>query len=149
MAEPNRRARPMILHTTEYMVTEWYHAVPPDVNMDQLLDPAHWTNVARRMQPHQRVRVDCEDGSWTALLFVRDVQRNAVQMAVQEFVDFDQVKGAGKLSDPDRERYDVRWGGPAIKYRVIRLSDGEEMARNMTKAQANEYVESRILVDEK
>lgn len=146
--EINMRARPTNLVLLDYATRQWGLFVPPDVGMDQLLLPEFWAHVAvRQLKPFDDVRVSCEDGSWTALLFAREVERAAARMGVIWYKNFDEADCAPKLTPAEREEYEVKYRGPQIKHVVIRKSDKQEMIRNITKRAAEDYIRERMKMD--
>lgn len=115
-------ARPNTLQTAEHFVTTWHVTVSPDMPFDEVLKPDYWTNVARKMRPHQRVIVDCEDGSYTATLFVRSAQRLSAHVEVISKSEF----GKADTGPVDgKSGFEIKWAGPSHKHRIIRKSDNE------------------------
>lgn len=146
--EINMRARPTRMSLLNYTTNHWGLIVPPDVGMDQLMLPEFWAHVAlRQLKPFDDVRVSCEDGSWTVLLFAREVERAAARMGVIWYKNFDEADCAPELIPAESEEYKVKWRGPQIKFVVIRLSDKQEMIRNISKPAAEEYVRERMKTD--
>lgn len=143
----NMRERPAMMQPYDYRVVTWYHTVSPDVSLKDVLEPAFWANVARKLQPHHRVVVDCEDGSWSAKLFVREAERAAARMGVESFVDFDKAKSAPKLEPEAVEEYEIKWRGPQHKHVVVRKSDTQEMISGLSKEAARAYIADRVRVD--
>lgn len=85
-------ARPNNLQLVEQQVLTWYFRVPVEMPFDELLKPDFWTNVGSKLSPHNRILVDADDGSWTALLFVRSAARISAVVEViskTEFSDID------------------------------------------------------------
>lgn len=144
---PNMQARPMTLVPAEYAITTWYVAVPPSVDLDEALQPAFWAHCARQMKPNQRVIVDSEDGTWTALLFVRTVERAAARVAVLSYVDFNEAKSGPALDAATSEEYEMKWLSPGAKYQIIRKSDRQEMGRGFEKDDAILWIRERQKVD--
>lgn len=147
--EINMRARPTNLLAFDYAVVTWHLTVPPDVGMDQIMLPEFWAHVARKLQPHHRIVVDCEDQSWSARLFVREVERVSARVAVEAYNDFDKAEGGPELTPAEREEYEVKFRGPQIKHVVIRKSDKQEMVRGLSKRDAIDYIQQRQRLDEK
>lgn len=146
--EINMRARPTSLVLLDYTTRCWGLTVPPDVGMDQILLPEFWAHVAvRQLRPFDDVRVFCEDGSWTALLFAREVERATARMGVIWHRNFDEADCAPELIPAESEEYKVKWRGPQIKFVVIRKSDKQEMIRNISKPAAEDYIRERVKTD--
>lgn len=139
------RARPTMLRAAEHYIVTWYHTVPPETPFDEMLKPDFWAHVAAKLRPHHRIVVDCEDGSWTATLFVRSAQRLSAVMGVLSKTDFkgaiEHAPAAMQASD-----YDVAWGGPAHKHRVVRKSDKSVVKHGFdTPEQAQQWVKNHIM----
>lgn len=139
--------RPATLLTTEYTVTNWYLSVPPHLSPEDLLDPSFWAIVATRMKPNQRVTVDSEDHSWTAEYFVLDASRTAARVALLNVVDIAAAKKSGAPGPQKGETYTIKWLSPTARYQIIRDRDSEEMARNLSKEEADAWVRGRAQVE--
>lgn len=140
------RARPTQIMPAQSLVMTWHYTVPPAISLDDLLKPDFWSHVAVRLRPHNRVIADAEDGSWTATLFVRSVNRLSATMAVQSFMEFGE-KSALSDSVATFADFDIGWGGPAHKHRVVRKSDGAIMTKGHdTSEDAGMWLKNHIAV---
>lgn len=134
MSNASMRARPTVLFPVEHRVTYWHHTVPAETTPDDLLNPEFWTHVATNLRPHSRIMVDREDGAWTATLFVRSATRLSAVVAVEHFVEFGGRQA--HPSEPGADDYEIGWGGPAHKHRVIRKSDRQVMEKGFETPEA-------------
>lgn len=137
------RARPNVLREEAHYVVTWHHTVPADMPFEEMLKPDFWTHVARNLRPHHRIVVDCEDGSWTATLFVRAAGRLSASVAVLSRTVFEDAPAL-----PAAETgYTVSWGGPSQKHRVVRKSDSEIVRHGFdTKEQAAAWIKNHQAV---
>ena len=111
------------------------------VTMEDVLNPAFWVHVARKLRPYAQIEVRSEDGAWWAQLLVTDVGRLWAKVQPICFVELAQ-------SDPDEPidpLYEVGWGGPHHKWRVVRKSDNKVIKAEFgDKAQAELWLKEHI-----
>lgn len=146
------RGRPLRLIPEEFSSTRYRLYVPPEVGGEpveprNLLDPKFWTHCAKQLKLHDEVRVICEDGSWVAKYFTRGVGQNEVHMAMIEEIWLDKVPNSTGANLSTEEKYEVKWGSPTVKYRVIRKSDGFVVKEGMSKQEAEQWAKDRVLVE--
>jgi len=109
-------------------------------NMDSVLEPGFWSQVAMQLQQGDRIEVYKEDGTEWAELIVQYSDRVSAKVAFLSRVDL-KPQSADEV-DPD---YKVEWAGPHDKWRVVRLSDKEkvrigEPSRERANAWLSNYV---------
>lgn len=92
-------------------------------NPDDMLDPAYWVHIARRLTPLDRIEAIAEDGSWLQELIVMYTGQNMVRVARLAIINLEAV------STDDGETYEIKWAGPGDKHRIIRKADGAIMGR--------------------
>lgn len=108
---------------------EWDVTVDPDTTVDDLLHPAFWAHVSgvTFSGSNNLVNVYWEDRSQIAFLYVRYYDNVSAKM---ELLDHKVFGEKVTLSAPDK--YDVKWGGPNNKFKVIRKSDGQTIRENLS-----------------
>lgn len=119
-------------------VIRQYHVVPEhNTPYERVLEKSYWSHVANRLNPSDLIQVEPEDGSYWALLLVRNV--SSIEVSVVPLVEkhFETEPEELEASDPE---YRVKWNGPSDKYIVQRVSDGEKIASGFSKAEANKWI---------
>ena len=132
--------KPTRLLTREQAVRTWHITVEPDQTLEDVMEPAFWCHVAKMMEPHQRIHVDVADGTWSAVLMVRDVAPHSVATSLEFHADMSEdVATLGDAAD-----YKVEWAGPHHKNRVVRVSDNMVIKHGFAqKAEAEAWVRER------
>ena len=96
------------------------------VTIDDVTEPGYWAHVAEKFQPFRTyIDVVAEDGSWYAKLFVIASERNWAKVDVV----YHKSVGKKEVAKPE-SNYDVNFA-PAQKWRVVRKSDKEVMAKDI------------------
>lgn len=124
------QAKESQIQLAEFRRTVWQMEVPSGTKLADVIQPEYWRNVSGRLKRNDRIEVSCEDGSWRADLAVEGVGRMSAHVTVMHAVE-----SKGAAADPagtSDSRYDVAWGGPAHKWRIIRKSDNEVIAHGYT-----------------
>lgn len=138
--------RPSTLRAIEFETAQWVLRVPQNVEADHLLDPKFWALCARQMRPGQLIYAFHASDEWFAQLYVLDANVSGARVAVLNHVDLTKARTSPEMG-VDGEAYRVDYGGPHVKHRVIRSSDGMEIASGLSKAKAEAMVADRVLVD--
>lgn len=103
-------------------VRNCYRVVPENATpFEALLDPAYWAHVSAKLRPTDKIEVEAEDGSYTALLIVRDAGRLYAKVAVVYYVKLDPVEVGAAAVVPSE--YSVSFKGPLLKWCVTRGKD--------------------------
>lgn len=125
----------------EFARNVWVAVAPHGETLESALNPAWWAGVASQFKMWDRIELRAEDGSWFAELVVVAASRLAVDARVIGHTEFDAQPTVVAPSDPDAlpSGYDVNFGGPVHKYRVVRKADGEVMAHGMSKKDATAW----------
>jgi len=118
------QAKESQIQPADYRRTTWQLQVPSGTTLDDVTRPEYWCNVAGRLKRNDRIEVVCEDAAWRADLAVESIGRMSAKVTVMHAVE----QGAGATIDTGDSHYDVGWGGPAHKWRIIRKADNEVMA---------------------
>ena len=101
----------------------WHYVVPEEgTPFEAILDPGYWAHVAAQMAPGDWVEVDAEDGSYTALLKVRDAGKLYAKLSVFQLTIFDE-KVEVMQGGPALAGHVVKWRGPVHKWCVLRGAD--------------------------
>lgn len=102
------------------------HVAIPEhaVKFEELANPAYWAHVAARLRIGDRIEVMPEDGSYFAELIVQDAGKQFAKVAVLRHVKLEAIEVRGE--DLSAE-YEVKWMGPAKKWRVMRRKDRSEL----------------------
>lgn len=133
-ANPTPRLHPSHFFSAETRRNVW--SVVPVFGTDykSLLMPTYWSNVARRLRPGDLIEVTAEDGSYFAQLFVLAAEDKAAAVAQLSYTELHTVEM------PDAaDGFEVRWGGPIVKWCAVRMKDHQRVIEKMdTKAAAND-----------
>ena len=125
-ASPKKKSvHPSRFRPTEVARNSWF--VVPEVGtpLTTVLEPGYWAHIAARLRPNDRIEVDAEDGSWTALLIVQSVSRLAATVAVLFSRELAPPEAA-----PLPEDLRVVWKGPMHKHAVVRTTDDKTILQS-------------------
>ena len=103
----------------EYERRVWVANVEQGVTPEDIINPAYWALIAKKVSPYDHIEARAEDGSWIAFLIVTGCDRTWVKVVVDHIV---------KLTTSDvaltqSEKHELAWKGPMRKWSVIRMSD--------------------------
>ena len=112
------RILPELAARKRWCVTPPSGSIPED-----LCEPAYWKHVVSEigLKPNDMVDATCEDGTWFAVYLVLHVGPLHAKLQMLSEYSLVAVDAIAKKS----ETHEVKWKGPAHKYVVSRLSDGE------------------------
>ncbi len=101
----------------------WCITPPAGVLPEDLCDPAYWKHVVAEigLKPNDRVDATCADGTWFAEYLVIHVGPTHAKLQLLAEYSLAAVTNLAKKT----KTHEVKWKGPAHKYVVRRLSDGE------------------------
>ena len=103
-----------------------FSAMPePGTSLKDMLAPRYWAHVARELKPGFRIEVVPEDMTWLGELYVYRVGPGYAIMKVLNAWDFEPADEEEMMLQDDD--YEVRWGNPTTKFRIIRTADGNVM----------------------
>jgi hypothetical protein len=111
----------------------------PDIGttFEDVLQPDYWAHIATRFRPTDLIEVHPEDGSYFAVLYVRQSDRLWAKVAVVQHVQFEQPAEARE----DNE-FTVKHNGRFHKWIVLRNSDREILAKELeTRADAERWID--------
>lgn len=137
--------KPLSLNLEDHYNAKWTHFVPPGTDVEDVKDPSFWMNVARQLRIGDEIKVLTEDMSWRAVLIVRAVGRVE---AVVQVLDYTELGDAANMMPEVQDNpYEVKWGGPAAKFRVHR-KDGGEVVKDQfqTKEAALQWVSNHLKI---
>lgn len=123
--KPLPKSKPTILPAAfglaEHKRHDFVADVPPELKVEDLLEPGYWAHVAVEMQPFDFIEARWEDGSRIAHLRVVFAERTYAKV---KLIDVEEL-GEESAEEPEVSlTHDIKWRGPANKYCVIRKSDG-------------------------
>jgi hypothetical protein len=96
----------------------WAIVVPSDVTLEAVLEPAFWSNVAPQLRVADIIDVHSDGRDFYAKLYVREVGRARVAVALVQRAEFEALETVNELAS-----YRVKYGGPHSKWAVERVSD--------------------------
>ncbi len=101
---------------------------------DDLCEPAYWKHVAVELgiKPNDHVDATGEDGTWYAEYLVIHVGPQHAKLQLLKVYSLEEVSALAKKTDT----HEVVWKGPAHKYVVRRLADGETIKHGFDSANA-------------
>ena len=97
---------------------------PPSGSLpDDLCQPEYWKHIASEvgLKPNDLVDATCEDGTWYATYLVIYIGPQHAKLQLLSECSLVEVTDLAKKT----ETHEVKWKGPAHKFVVRRLSDGE------------------------
>lgn len=124
------------LQGAEFVKIDYCLSAEAGTTINDIVQPGYWAGVAHKLRPSAKICVYTEDNSFYAELIVLTVSRVDARVAVILHKDLsDDVRAIDMGGDAARE-YEVKWGSPATKYRVIRRSDKEVLCANLASVEA-------------
>lgn len=114
---------PARMQLAEHARQDWVATAEEGTLIEDVLNPQYWSHMASQMQPMDRIDVRIDTTEWLLELLVLQVGRNWARCAVLHRHDLAPV-GDG---DVVPSGFEVKWGGPVNKWRVIRLADREPL----------------------
>jgi hypothetical protein len=117
MAVSMRKLAESDFQLTEHKQPFYTVTAPVGTTREAVLMPAFWTHVAKRMVAMSEIRIMPLDGAWYGIYLV--LYADAIQAKLVELSFHDL---GGVAVDAGGEFY-VKWGSPAVKFRVLRTSD--------------------------
>lgn len=138
----NTQLNPARLSLFEHTNTAYLATVETGTTEKDLLNPNFWSHIAPKLRPYDEIRVCCDDGSFYVTLLVVSCDRTWAKVKVKK-------DGWMNLEDetnvPENSEYEIKWGGPYLKFRVIRKKDGGVLRDKLqTKKEASDWLEGHI-----
>ena len=135
-------AVPTNLMLAEHANVRYYHTARRGVTVEMLERPEYWTHVAARLRPGHRIEVLAEDQSFWADALVLSASRLEAKVKVLFHVGL----AADEVDEViDDDGLELNWGGPSVRWRVVRKEDGEIMKDGFPdKGAANKWRRNRL-----
>lgn len=113
---------PRRMQLAEHAFVTWHVTSEAGTPVEALLDPKYWANAVHShpINRGHRIEVDCEDGSYTATLFVREVGRLFAKVTLLSKT----MLGASDAADAvEVDGYTLKYRGTIMKWTVTRIAD--------------------------
>lgn len=120
----------------------YYLIAPLGVTYEDILRPEFWAHVASRINgPMDHIEVLAEDYTFHVVLMVMDKGTNWVKVVpISDVRDLSQA-APDEVTDGEESPYEVKFGGPKDRYRVLRKSDNSVIKSGFAnKTEAEKYV---------
>lgn len=117
--------KPTVIDLAQQKRNVYYHVAPEGTPIEKYLDPAMWVHVGGRFCPMDRIEIFAEDGKYFAELICLNAGPQWAHMHMLRCIDLVEPKTGEKSTE-----FEVKWGGPAKRYGVRRLSDNEWLIRD-------------------
>lgn len=121
----------------DFARTRYTATIPNGTPYAQVLEPEYWAFHGNVLRSGDHIECEEEGGAFYAHLQVRQTGINAVHVREILVKHFDQ-----DAVDEPQGAFEVKWAGPAAKYRVIRVSDGHVVKQGI-EDKAVAYQEAR------
>lgn len=132
------KAAPSRLRQQEFVQTVWSYVAETGTTVEDLLRPDFWSTIAgpgARLRRMDKVCVVLDDESFYAELLILSVGTGWAKMAVISKVDLEAQSEADETAP-----FYVKWGGPHLKWTVIRRKDSERVKEKLeAKAEAEQW----------
>jgi hypothetical protein len=135
--------RPLQLMPSEHYTRSYTQWVPTGTFVEQVCEPAFWSNVAKKLQRGDEIKVMPDDMAWRAVLLVRASGRLE---SVVQVIAYDVLGAAADISAADVP-YEVRFINSDRKWGVF-MRNGGELVRDefQVREQAERYMKNHIKV---
>lgn len=107
------------LKESDFVRIWWVATVEHGVTREDILRPDFWAQTALKLKPYNRIDVQADDGSFFAEYLVLTCDKTYATLKELSWTELNTAKEA-----PNEEFY-PKWGGPHLKWRIIRSSDNE------------------------
>jgi hypothetical protein len=137
--------KPTALRTMEHSVTRYHHTPEIDTAIEDVLDPAYWTHVAKTMRPGDEIVVTAADMSWRAELLVREADRLSASVMLISDRQFDSTDMQPLTAIDTTDALSPVWRGPTHKWAAVRPSDGEVVKQGFaSKGDAIQWIGNHV-----
>jgi len=107
----------------EYVVRQFYCAVPMGTKFEDVLKPDFWRHEAKNFEIGTQIQIEPDDGVWFAWTKVIDVDKSGAKLAKLFYVEL-----ASSAETSVVDNYVVRHAGPVKRWIVVKnneeLQDG-------------------------
>ncbi len=127
LLKPNRKLLETQFNSAEFVRRDMIATPEAGTTLDEMLEPAYWSNVARfgtpgALKQWDRIEVRPADGAWWAELIVLTVQPFAVKVATLRSKHFSKLTPEEEAAEIPAG-YEVKSRGAAHGWSVTRQSD--------------------------
>lgn len=136
----------------EYVERRFVLDVDPETTLDEIEKPEFWRGLSKKMPPKSHITVFAKDGSFEAAYRVikSDTNFAFVRRIYAYFYGNDgkpEVINQEKPNKTAKEKpeYDIKWAGPASKFRVFRTDDNSVIKDGFdTQREAKEFISKYV-----
>lgn len=129
------------LHLGEAKIRTWFAEIEEGTPYDELFNPVYWDVHGYKFSVGDFIRVEPDDGSYTADLKVVGAGVGGVRVEEYYKKDWNKVEAPATLLS----QYRVRFAGPHHRWRVERIEDGHiEQANFETETSANMWLAENL-----
>ncbi len=118
------------LHVSHFQVAEFarqaWHVIPVSADtIEDTLRPEYWAHICARVSINDKIEAIWDDGTKYVEYKVLNKGDSWLKVAIINQADFAENSGA----EPEAEaaKHEVKWGGPHLKWMVVRISDGQRL----------------------
>ena len=135
-------AQPIILagerfFEREYQTNLWVANADEATKQADVLKGEYWAHVANKLKPWDHIYVRAENGTWYTELLVLSVDRAyAAVRPLNQWQFGEDAPTEAQAAAHKTAAYRPKWGGPQHKWTVIRTSDSERVATELTSERA-------------
>lgn len=140
---PNR------VKSAEFEFNNWVANADEATTQADVLKGEYWAHVAPQMKPWDIIHVRADDESWYSVLLVRESTAAYVRVEPLQQHKFDEqdMESLAKASAA-RAAYSPKWGGPQLKWTVVRRSDSERVSHgHASEKEAMTWIDERMKAD--
>jgi hypothetical protein len=94
----------------------FWHGAPSEVIVEDLLQPSYWANFAGTLRRNATIEVHWDNSSQFAELYVLDLGRNWVSVALMRHVKLERA-----AAPPDIDKYVVGYNGAVDQWRIVNV----------------------------
>lgn len=113
-------------HLTEAVMASHVALPAEGTTREDVLNPVFWSHVAKGVRSPAMFHILPKDGAWYGRFLVVFCDALRIKLVELEYRVLDAITEAELVND----KYEVKWGGPVVRFRVIRKIDGLVMKEN-------------------
>lgn len=133
------------IHEIQFARTEWVAKPERGTSLAEMLEPAYWASVAKKLRQWDRIEVRPTDGSWLAELVVVVVEPFAVKVHVRWAERFDKIAAIAEDTAVPAG-YSIKHRGRA-GWSVVRDEDTKILAQDLgSRVAAVQFLEHHLRV---